>query len=458
MQTKILSRIVRWDITQKCNLTCLHCYNTPSSGKELSMFHIFAILEKLMANGLHELNFSGREPTMRNDLPQIVDWCSSHKVRVNLATNGTLLDFQMLMRFAAHLNMIVYSVDGPNPSVHDIIRGNGNFNRTINNIRECRRFITERNSNLKIGISCTLSRNNNHMIADMVSLCCSLDVDFLAINPICFCGSATRSKKRLEIETEDITDAWNKICAEYGRIQPTFALYLGTLPMEARLLNITYCLDLPVIQSSCSAGKSLYINPFGEALPCYMIRPMADVTPEFAEFLRPWRILEEPISYATEAFSPFITFARNHTQRDSKDCADCVDKVYCKPCPLLALFDKESITRCQMARKQLLCVLNNIDDTAIPCIKSHIRWKILPPKLLTTFRRGDYTSKKAFNIGPTAESIWHMINGRNTLADITSQIAAKPRSASFREVKNNVIEFINFLTKEGIIEKKRDVR
>lgn len=454
MQTKLVSRIVRWDITQMCNLTCQHCYNILPSRRELSTPHIFVILEKLLTNGLNELNLSGREPTMRNDLPQIIHWCSLNKIRVNLATNGTLLDYQMLMRFATHLNMIVYSVDGPDSFIHDMIRGPGNFIKTTNNIRECKRFVKERNPNLKFGISCTLSKINKHKITDMVSLCCSLEVDFLVINPICFCGSANGAKKQLYIDNSDVANAWCKVCAEYSRIQPAFALYLGTLPMEARLLNVTYDLNLPVIQSSCSAGKSLYINPFGEALPCYMIPPLAISAPEFARFLRPWRILDEPVSYAMRAFKPFVTFAHKHTQQDTKECADCPDRTYCRPCPLLTHLDKESITRCQVARKQLLSFLNQYSDTAIPYIKSQIVWKISRAKLITSFRKGDFTSEKEFNISPIAKSIWHMINGQNTLVDIASKIATRQRRSSFDEIKNKIKDFIDFLTKEGIVEKK----
>jgi radical SAM protein with 4Fe4S-binding SPASM domain len=451
---ELLTRIVRWDITGRCNLTCLHCYNAKLSSKELSTRDIYTILEKLLDNGLQELNLSGREPTIRNDLPQIILWCHLHKVKVNLTTNGTLLNYRMLSRFASFVNMIVYSLDGSEESTHDAIRGKGNFSKTINNIKACRRFIRENKINLKIGISSTLSRNNYKNINEMVKLCSSLNVSFLSINPISFCGSATESKEMLQLGPNQILATWNGICLEYSRIRPAFELHLGTLPMETRLLNIKYKLNLPVIQNTCSAGRSLYINPLGQAYPCYMIPAVVNIVPELTNYMKSWEILKEPISSGEKSFSSFIRFTHKHTQENSEYCADCAERTYCKLCPVLALSDKVSIVRCKIAQRRLTHILSKIDSATIPCIKSMIEWKISRNKLITCFKKGDYVSKKEFKINPLARSIWHLINGKNTLRDIGMGIAESQHYPSSDKLDSTIIDFVIFLIKEGIVEKK----
>jgi radical SAM protein with 4Fe4S-binding SPASM domain len=146
--------------------------------------------------------------------------------------------------------------------------------------------------------------------------------------------------------------------------------------MEARLLNIKYDLDLPVIQNSCSAGKSLYINPSGKAFPCYMIPPIADVFPELNKYMTSWDILTEPISKAEEAFESFIKMARAHTQINHESCADCSEQADCSPCPLIANYDETSLARCKIAQRMAKQLIANINNSTIPKIRERIEWNI----------------------------------------------------------------------------------
>lgn len=452
MPVKISAKRVRWDITNKCNLACLHCYTSDIAVPDLPLSDVIKILEILLTNGLRELNLSGREPTMRDDLPQIITWCRESDVAVNMTTNGTRLDNIELQRILHGLGMIVFSLDGPSAACHDKIRGQGNFLKTISSIKQCRNHREYQDADLQIGISCTLQKYNCREIHLMISLCTSLGIDFLSINPISFCGSALQRIGILQLTNNEIMTAWEEVCAHYSRSQPSFDLYLGTYPMETRLLNLKYGLNLPVIQDGCSAGKTLYIDARGEAYPCYMIPPMAAAKPEFKKYLHSWKVLTDPISHAEVDFQSFITFANMHSQHNNASCRHCPDIEICRRCPLVSLFDSETLKRCELARNQLKSMRIDLKPWAIPKVKESIRWRMKRNSIHIYTIKGNYNSNKEFILNPMAQEIWFEINRGSNMWQIERMLAQKFGHVS-QEMRITCLRVcIDCLWKEGIIE------
>ncbi|MBI4778418.1 radical SAM protein [Candidatus Desantisbacteria bacterium] len=61
---------VGWTYTSKCNLNCVHCYNSSSinhQDDEMSLDDAMGVLQKLKAHGVEDINYGGGENTM---LPQ----------------------------------------------------------------------------------------------------------------------------------------------------------------------------------------------------------------------------------------------------------------------------------------------------------------------------------------------------------------------------------------------------
>jgi radical SAM protein with 4Fe4S-binding SPASM domain len=258
-------------------------------------------------------------------------------------------------------------------------------------------------------------------------------------------------KEILYLSPVEIINSWEEVCREYLRVHPAYDLHLGTFPMEARLLNIKYDLDLPVIQNSCSAGKSLYINPSGEAFPCYMIPPIADVVPELKKYMRSWKILTEPISKAEESFESFIKMARAHTQIKHACCADCSERAVCRPCPLIANYDETSLVRCKIARRMTKQLIADIDNSTIPIIRERIEWDISASIIRTFYCSGDYTSEKAYQISPIMKGIWGKVNGIRTIKEIADEVSQKFPHFNRSIINECVLDFVTYFRKEGVI-------
>ena len=220
MRTRFVKSI-RWDITNKCNLKCLHCFTVDNPGSDVSYSKVLQIIEKLLPLGLEEINFAGREPTMRDDLAQIVKHCCSNNIRVNITTNGTILNnYGLIALLETGLNMLVFSLDGVSGTTHDKVRGSGNFEKTMRSVLICTDFIENNKIPTKIGVSCTLHKINQYEIHNMISLCDFFGIQFLSINPVSFCGSAADMKDILYLFPDEISSCWDRICEEYQQMKP----------------------------------------------------------------------------------------------------------------------------------------------------------------------------------------------------------------------------------------------
>jgi len=446
------TKVIRWDITTKCNLACQHCYIPSSEVPDLDTSAIIRILKIALATGLHELNLSGREPTMRNDLRQIIDWCQSRNVRVNMVTNGTLLNKRILLPIVAGLSIISYSLDGPSATVHDRIRGHGNFERTVKNIKDCINYARKRNPHIHIGVSSTLTKYNYLEMGTMVELGKSLGIDFLAINPVSLCGSAQSAKATLKLQNDEISHAFNEICGVYTKLRPSLRLHLGVLPKEAQFLNLRYNMDLPVIQNGCTAGTAIYITPDGKAYPCYMLPPIAQAMPSLRRYLHAWSVLTEPSSHAVQRFGPFLDFIESHSQKYDPNCVNCEDKGICKPCPLLAEFDKESLRRCTHANGQIASLMPHLHDSLIPIFRENVICHIEDNKAITYLKRKDYESKKIFELSPMAKYIIEVIGDNRSIHEIRKIMAKKYGQLSLRSIQEQLNIVLSHLWKDRILD------
>ena len=104
------------------------------------------MLDDLAALGCRKVHFSGGEPTLRPDLPDIMAHARRLKLRVTLTTNGTLLTRELSRQLVkAGLNSVCVSIDSPVRSVHDRMRGMpGALKQTLAGVRELRRAAKQR--------------------------------------------------------------------------------------------------------------------------------------------------------------------------------------------------------------------------------------------------------------------------------------------------------------------------
>ena len=150
--------VVVWNMGRRCNLKCVHCYAqskdieykdelTTAQGKEL--------IDDLAQFGAPVILFSGGEPTMRKDLPELALYARSKGMRAVISTNGTLIDKKMAKVLKdIGLSYVGVSLDGMKET-NDKFRGvKGAFDAALNGMRNC---LAE---GVKVGLRFTINKKN----------------------------------------------------------------------------------------------------------------------------------------------------------------------------------------------------------------------------------------------------------------------------------------------------------
>jgi 12,18-didecarboxysiroheme deacetylase len=157
--------VVVWNMTRRCNLRCVHCYSSSQNiryGNELTPAEAKAMIRDLATFGSPVILFSGGEPLMHRDLPELARYAVDQGMRAVISTNGTLITRQKAAVFKEiGLSYVGVSLDGMKVT-HDHFRGvEGAFDTAMKGIRICRDL------GIKVGVRFTINRNN---VADVPAI------------------------------------------------------------------------------------------------------------------------------------------------------------------------------------------------------------------------------------------------------------------------------------------------
>lgn len=123
-------------ITNRCNLSCIMCSTTRHPHEveeELSLGDWLEVLKNITRFETEVVTFGGGEPLLRQeDLSEMIRFCVSAGVTVNVVTNGTLMNPAFLSGLEEARDRLIFlvSCDGLRRE-NDLIRGEGTFHKVI---------------------------------------------------------------------------------------------------------------------------------------------------------------------------------------------------------------------------------------------------------------------------------------------------------------------------------------
>jgi heme b synthase len=119
-------RLVAWEVTRQCNLSCLHCRASAEFGPypdEFSTEEALTFLKQIREVGQPVVIMTGGEPLLRPDIFELAAYGNSLGLRMVMAVNGTLLNDETARKMkAAGIQRISISMDGATPESHDFFR------------------------------------------------------------------------------------------------------------------------------------------------------------------------------------------------------------------------------------------------------------------------------------------------------------------------------------------------
>ena len=136
--------LVIWEVTQACDLACVHCRASAlpeRSPKELTTEQGYRLLDEIRSFGEPLMVFTGGDPLKRPDLYDLIRYGVKIGLRTNVTPSATpLLTAEAIDQFkAAGVSRMAISLDGPDAASHDEFRGiPGTFDRAMFALRHAR--------------------------------------------------------------------------------------------------------------------------------------------------------------------------------------------------------------------------------------------------------------------------------------------------------------------------------
>jgi radical SAM protein with 4Fe4S-binding SPASM domain len=246
-------------LTYRCNNDCAHCYNARSRDfGEMDTQQWKAVLNKVWQVGIPHVVFTGGEPTLRPDLPELVAYAESLGMVAGLNTNGRRLQDP---RFAAQLveaglDHVQITLESHDPAIHDqMVRLNGAWQQTVAGIRQALQ------TKLYVMTNTTMLQANAPHMAETLDFLAELGVPTIGLNALIYSGRGAEVGTGLDERqlTPLLELARQKTDAAGQRLiwyTPTEYCHFDPMSLELGVKGCT------------AARYNMCVEPDGAVLPC----------------------------------------------------------------------------------------------------------------------------------------------------------------------------------------------
>ena len=192
---------VAWQITNECNLACLHCIEESGPGKafkdELDRTQVFAVIDQLMDHEVPYLSFSGGEPMLHPQFFEMVERVCARGGQLKIETNGHYLTPENCERLKQlGVKAVQVSLDGASSATFGRMRVRGEFDRTLAGVRNLRA------SGVPIEINFSPASFNVHEAEQIVDLAYELGAASFYSGRTMFTGNAVKAWRHLALSDE----------------------------------------------------------------------------------------------------------------------------------------------------------------------------------------------------------------------------------------------------------------
>lgn len=261
--TQPLSAPLRVDLalTFRCQNDCLHCYaGGPHETPELNTSQWKEIVDMLQQVGVFILTFTGGEPTLREDLPELLLHAQNKGMVTGLVTNGRKLEDKNYVEILekSGLDFVQVTLESHDAKIHDSMTGaKGSWKETVAGIRNAV------SSEIYVTTNTTLSKHNASTFLDTIDFLKKLGVAAFGCNSLIYSGKAKGISEDFALSVEALSDLLPRIRDKANQFGLKFLWYTPT----------QYCRFDPVklglgVKSCSAANISMCVGPNGDVYPC----------------------------------------------------------------------------------------------------------------------------------------------------------------------------------------------
>ncbi len=283
-------RMVFLDVTNRCNMNCPICINnTPSMGFTFNppIEYFEKVLDALAAMEPRPLiQLFGGEPTVRDDLFEIIDMARERGLDVRVVTNGLkLADEEYCRRICERKVHVLIGFDGRDPHIYERLRKNpGAYEKKIRALENLARYSTHKNT-----IMCCVARgvNDEHM-RDLIDYCHENRDHLKCLHMIPLTETWQEGQLDADLHattTEDVEQIIDEAFPE-GRVEFISAGLSGYLRKPTELFGAAP-LKFGGVHPNCESATYL-LSDGSQYWPMsrYLKRPLDDVAAEAVERIK----------------------------------------------------------------------------------------------------------------------------------------------------------------------------
>jgi len=261
--TQQYSAPLRMDLalTFKCQNNCIHCYaGGPHETQELSTEQWKQVIDKLQQIGVFILTFTGGEPTLREDLPDLLLYAQNKGMVTGLVTNGRRLKDKTYVETLEKtgLDFVQVTLESHRPEIHDKITTiKGSWKETVAGIKNAVPSVIYTTTNT------TLNKNNAQYFLETIDFIKQLGVAAFGCNSLIYSGKANEISSEFALALETLKELLPRVKDKANQLGLKFLWYTPT----------QYCRFDPVslglgIKSCTAAMVNMCVGPNGDVYPC----------------------------------------------------------------------------------------------------------------------------------------------------------------------------------------------
>jgi radical SAM protein with 4Fe4S-binding SPASM domain len=248
-------------LTFRCQNNCVHCYaGGPHETPELTTIQWKSVIDKLSEIGVFILTFTGGEPTMRDDLPELLLYAQNKGMVTGLISNGRKLKDKayVTMLEKSGLDFVQVTLESHKPQVHDLMTSmKGSWKETVVGIMNAVQ------SKIYVSTNTTLSQHNAADFLTTIDYIKGLGVDAFGCNSLIYSGKAPAASEEFALSVEKLKTLLPQVRDKAHLIGLKFLWYTPT----------QYCQFDPVqlglgVKSCTAAMINACVGPNGDVYPC----------------------------------------------------------------------------------------------------------------------------------------------------------------------------------------------
>jgi radical SAM protein with 4Fe4S-binding SPASM domain len=239
----------------------VHCYaGGPHETPELTTEQWKEAIDRLWEIGVFILTFTGGEPTLREDLPELLLYAQNKGMVAGLVTNGRRLKDKSYVETLEKtgLDFVQVTLESKKAEIHDLMTGTkGSWKETVAGIKNAVQ------TKIYVTTNTTLSKYNANDFLKTIEFIKELGVAAFGCNSLIYSGKAGAVSEEFALSPETLNEILPQIRDKANQLGLKFLWYTPT----------QYCHFDPVklglgVKSCTAAMVNMCVGPAGDVYPC----------------------------------------------------------------------------------------------------------------------------------------------------------------------------------------------